>query len=85
MKASDARKLTDTAFSSGKITYLKNLYKTIEQAANTGINAINVKSPAENIVGSVIVQLKNDGYVVKRENGYDQRDRDSWDQLYISW
>ena len=85
MKASDARNLTDTAFSSGKITYLKNLYKTIEQAANTGINAINVKSPAENIVGSVIVQLKNDGYVVKRENGYDQRDRDSWDQLYISW
>lgn len=85
MLASDARNLTDTAFSSGKITYLKNLYKTIEQAANTGINAINVKSPAENIVGSVIVQLKNDGYVVKRENGYDQRDRDSWDQLYISW
>lgn len=83
MKASDARNLTDTAFSSGKITYLKNLYKTIEQAANTGINAINVKSPAENIVGSVIVQLKNDGYVVKRDNGYDQRD--SWDQLYISW
>lgn len=85
MLASDARNLTDTAFSSGKITYLKNIYKTIEQAANTGINAINVKSPAENIVGSVIVQLKNDGYVVKRENGYDQRDRDSWDQLYISW
>ena len=85
MKASDARNLTDTAFSSGKITYLKNLYKTIEQAANTGINAINVKSPAENIVGSVIVQLKNDGYVVKRDNGYDQRDRGCWDQLYISW
>lgn len=85
MKASDSRNLTDTAFSSGKITYLKNIYKTIEQAANTGINAINVKSPAENIVGSVIVQLKNDGYVVRRENGYDQRDRDSWDQLYINW
>ena len=27
MKASDARNLTDTAFSSGKITYLKNKYK----------------------------------------------------------
>ena len=85
MKASDARNLTDTAFSSGKIIYLKNIYKTIEQAANKGINGINVKSPAENIVESVIVQLKNDGYVVKRENGYDQRDGDSWDQLYISW
>lgn len=85
MKASEARNLTDTAFSSEKITYLKNIYKTIEQAANTGINAINVESPAENIVGSVMVQLKNDGYVVERNNGYDQRDRDSWDQLYISW
>jgi len=85
MKASDARNLTDTAFSSGKIIYLKNIYKTIEQAANKGINVINVKSPAENIVESVIVQLKNDGYVVKRENGYGQRDGDSWDQLYISW
>ena len=85
MKASEARNLTDTAFSSEKITYLKNIYKTIEQAANTGINAINVESPAENIVGSVMVQLKNDGYVVERNNGYDQRDRDSWDQLYIAW
>ena len=56
MKASDARNLTDTAFSSGKITYLKNLYKTIEQAANTGINAINVKSPAQNIVGPLDLQ-----------------------------
>jgi hypothetical protein len=85
MKASDARNLTDTIFSSGKITYLKNIYKTIEQAANTGINAINVKSPAENIVESVIFQLKNDGYVVERLLGHDQRDNDSWDQLYISW
>jgi len=85
MKASDARNLTDTAFSSEKITYLKNLYKTIEQAANRGINGVNVKCPAENLVESVMVQLKNDGYVVRRENGYDQRDRDSWDKLYINW
>jgi hypothetical protein len=85
MKASDARNLTDTAFSSEKITYLKNLYKTIEQAANRGINGVNVKSPAENLVESVMVQLKNDGYVVRRDTGYDQRDNDSWDQLYINW
>ena len=85
MKASDARNLTDTAFSSEKITYLKNLYKDIERAANKGINGINVESPTENLVESVIVQLKNDGYVVKRNNGYDHRDGDSWDQLYISW
>jgi hypothetical protein len=85
MKASDAHNLTDTAFSSEKITYLKNLYKDIEQAANKGINGVNVKSPTENLVESVMVQLKNDGYVVRRDTGYDQRDRDSWDQLYINW
>jgi len=85
MKASDARKLTDTAFSSEKITYLKNLYKTIEQAAKRGINGVNVKCPAENLVESVMVQLKNDGYVVRRDTGYDQRDNDSWDKLYINW
>jgi len=85
MKASDARKLTDTAFSSEKITYLKNIYKDIEQSATEGLTVVNVKSPPKNLVESVIVQLKNDGYVVKRNNGYDQRDGDSWDQLYISW
>ena len=85
MKASEARNLTDTAFSSEKITYLKNLYKVIEQTALQGISRVNVESPAENLVESVMVQLKNDGYVVERNNGYDQRDRDSWDQLYIAW
>lgn len=85
MKASEARNLTDTAFSSEKITYLNNLYKVIEQTALQGISIVNVKSPAENLVDSVMVQLKNAGYVVERNNGYDQRDRDSWDYLNISW
>lgn len=87
MKANEARQLTEQAFFAGTNVYIMSAYKQIEAAAKQGRNFITIKSPTatEIICSSVINQLENDGYKVERNSGYDPRDGDSWDNLYISW
>lgn len=82
MKANEARKLTDS-YSIG----MEQVYKKIKAAATNGNDSVNVGSRDYNPrdVLRVIAQLKNDGYTVKREQGYDQRDNESWDYLTVSW
>ena len=85
MKASEARALTQAAFTSGQNGYLKNVYETIKEAAPGGMS-ITIKSPTnEQITLLVMQQLTKDGYTVKRQNGHDPRDNESWDNLSISW
>lgn len=87
MKASEARALTNNSFISGQNAYLKTIYEKIKEVATGGKEvAITVKSPSnEAITKLVMEQLVKDGYVVRRSNGYDQRDMEGWDNLTISW
>jgi hypothetical protein len=85
MKATEARLLTQNSYSTGINTYIQNVYKVIEEAANQGNSQVVIKSPKESIIISVIDRLKKDGYAVSRNHGCDQRDSEAWDNLIISW
>jgi hypothetical protein len=85
MKASDARKLTQNACSTEINQYLNRTYESIANSAKKGYDNVSVESPNEIIVNRVMEKLKEDGYSVKRSNGSDPRDGDSWDSLNICW
>jgi hypothetical protein len=85
MKASEARRITEISFSTGKNSYINQLYQSIEDAANAGRTYLSVKSPDQNIINSVIKQLEIDGYTIKRTTGHDMRDGEFWDNLNIKW
>lgn len=85
MKATEALKITESAFSSKQAAYLNNIYKKIEITANQGSKQLKVNSSTDHPVDSIIRILKNNGYTVTREAGYDHRDGTSWDVLIISW
>jgi hypothetical protein len=82
MKASEARKLTD-AYS----TSMDRVYNKIKAAATMGAESVNVGKDdyCSRDVLRVIHELEMNGYKVKREQGYDQRDGQSWDYLIVSW
>jgi len=82
MKATEARKLTD-AYS----IRVERVYEKIEAAARRGDSQITVGNDCycQRDVDRVIKQLRANGYTVKREQGYDQRDNESWDYLIVSW
>lgn len=85
MKASEARILTEKAYTFEGNGFMKNLYTDIEKAASVGRTWIAVKSPDTFIIQHVMTQLNRDGYKVKRNSGHDQLDGMSWDNLEISW
>lgn len=85
MKASEARTLTEKSCNSSSSRYLTHAYEHIGKHASNGLSMISLKSPNSLTIGSVMDQLRKDGYKVERNNGYDPRDGTSWDFLNISW
>jgi hypothetical protein len=85
MNASEARTLTEKACNSSSSIYLTHAYEHITKQASNGLSMVSLKSPDSLTIGSVMDQLRKDGYKVERNNGYDQRDGTSWDFLNISW
>ncbi len=84
MHAHEARKLTENA---NKVD-MSEIYKRITSQADAGHASVSIDVKKWNNgvkVGIVKDELEKLGYKVKRSQGYDQRDRDSWDTLEISW
>lgn len=82
MHANDARKLTN-AYSAS----MDRVYNKIKAAATEGDESVSVGKDdyCSRDVVRVIAELEANGYTVKREMGYDQRDRECWDYLTVSW
>lgn len=85
MKAYEARTLTEKSCNSSSSMYLTHAYEHIGRQASNGLSMVSLNSPDSLTIGSVMDQLRKDGYKVERNNGYDQRDDTSWDYLNISW
>jgi uncharacterized membrane protein len=84
MKAEEARKLTNDA---SKVDTSK-IYEKIEKAARNGDDniCVDVSSwKSKNFVVSFVDELRTNGYRATRNQGYDQRDGESWDQINICW
>ena len=82
MKATEARQLTK-AYSVG----MEKIYAAIQSAAVKGDTTTSVGRTHFEVRDTqrVMDQLVADGYTVKREQGHDQRDNESWDYLIVSW
>jgi hypothetical protein len=80
MHAKEARKLVEQS----AVCDLKPVFQKIRVAAEFGSRSVNI-SLNELSADFVIDSLKREGYTVKREQGYDQRDNESWDYLIVSW
>ena len=84
MNANKAKELTTAA----RVVDMTSIYRKIEAAAKSGHDIIQIKVgewKTTNSVDNIIADLRKNGYTVKRENGYDQRDGDGWDYLNVSW
>ena len=66
---------------------MERVYNKIKAAASDGDDMVNVGNDdfCPRDVCRVIAELESNGYKVKREQGYDQRDQESWDYLIVSW
>ncbi len=80
--ADDARKITKSYKAS-----IDDYLALIRQAALSGLSTtqVDIQKVSEETRLSIISQLETLGFQVKRSNGYDVRDNDSWDTLIISW
>jgi len=83
MTAQEAKQI---AFKAQEIN-IENIYLLISNAAKKG--DLHMRYDLVGIFAkfadNIIKKLKDNGYTVERIKGYDQRDRDSWDYLAISW
>ena len=81
MTAIEARALTDSA----RTCSVDPILAKIKAAASTGHESLQLDGVNVLHRDFIIKKLKEMGYTVKHNSGYDQRDRDSWDYLVISW
>jgi hypothetical protein len=83
MKATQAKELTNDSRKVDMSVY----YGKIEAAARRGESSvqINLVGISANHPDLIINTLKDDGYAVHHEEGYDQRDDMSWNFLSVSW
>jgi hypothetical protein len=83
MKANEARKLANAYAIGG----MDKIYAAIKSAATKGDTSVSLGRTFFEVrdTDRVKAQLVGDGYTVKREQGYDQREQDSWDYLIVSW
>jgi hypothetical protein len=88
MKASEARKVAEESKTKFSTSCLDKIYATVNKAAKSGKSVITYDVTDSNesaFIKEIIATLKNDGYKVEHQTGYDQRDRDSWNYLVINW
>lgn len=83
MTAHEAKQI---AFKAQEIN-IENIYLLISNAAKIGDLHMryDLKGNYAKFADNIIKKMKDNGYTVERIKGYDQRDRDAWDYLAISW
>ena len=89
MNAREAKQLTIKSLKNNANTMLGKINDNIQRCSEKGelyyCHQINNACDDSNVIAEVIKILKSDGYEVEHRNGYDQRDGDSWNYLYINW
>ena len=85
-RADDAKKLVEN-FKVDSFKEVAALYANIRKAASMGKRSVCWPIPDRlREHGTEIVELlTEDGYVARRDNGSDQRDGESWDNLNVTW
>lgn len=84
MKATEARALSEE----GQKVDMATIYKEIAARARLGYenHTIDIQTWKHKAsIEKVLAELKANGYRASRNEGYDQRGGDSWDQLNIGW
>lgn len=67
---------------------MADIYNHIANRAREGYECLTINVQKWKHVASVdkvTTELRLNGYTVRRNRGFDQRDGDSWDNIEISW
>ena len=87
MKASEAAEISQNSSRYTRDIILRDIFGKIKIEATAGKTILSFSIAQYKNIDSIVLinALKELGYEVKRNHGYDQRDNESWDYLAIEW